>query len=409
MGNADVFTLADEARQTTQHDHSFWSQDTKLRSMPISFISAGISEPLKAPEGTEDDEKQANSATPSHLSRIESEARRIMPEESTHVSESEALPQPTEADNERDNLFYYDTSRDPTSTGKENARAPAINIYMPGEIMTESDKTDSEGEVILFKGRNATREKSDTIDMENIRTEIYAVEREIEEPNTKKEDKPPPETTDKRRNRRGRRSGKQVKAKRNVTNISDEEDDGMLADYIENMRENGEMLELLGAADISEGSEDESGGTINSDAESNAEELSVEEFLAMQPSKQTSDWISRESTMEYTDFDPMDWENPSLRRKKGKGTKQKLDLRFADIDSDTERRLQATWRSDRLRKAERKKEREQLRALNLIGKKTDKSDTEDMRVKYPKGMSLEQVADELKRFLLSSDERYEHL
>lgn len=99
----------------------------------------------------------------------------------------------------------------------------------------------------------------------------------------------------------------------------------------------------------------------------------------------------------------MDWERPSLRRRKGKGSKAKLNLQFADLDIETEQRLQDAWRSDRLKKAERKRERESLRAAGLLGKNTDLS---DLRIRYPTGMSAQQVMDEIKLFLMNSSNRY---
>ncbi|KAJ3499795.1 hypothetical protein NLG97_g67 [Lecanicillium saksenae] len=407
---SNIFTLADEARQTTQHDHSFWSQETKLRSMPISFISAGLSEPLKTPESTPsaEDNRQPDTAMASQTNTADKEASRTTDGtiKMDRKTKREPVPGTNEANSEVNALFFFDTSRAPDSTNQAHIDASAL--YPPREELHEIDESESDGEVILFKGRlDAQRERSDTIDMKNIREEIHAVEKEIQGSSASTTDRvsKPKEVEEKQKNKRGRRGGKQARAKRTATNASNEdEDDGLLADYIANMRENGEMLGLLGIAGATEGSEDKSQSSLDTNADENGEELSVKEPLTMQLSKQTPTWVSKDSITEYADFDPMDWENPSIRRKKGKGTKKKLDLRFADIDSDTERRLQATWQSDRIRKAERKKEREQLRALNMLGKKSEKSGTEDMRAKYPTGMSLSQVADELKEFLMSSDE-----
>ena len=106
--------------------------------------------------------------------------------------------------------------------------------------------------------------------------------------------------------------------------------------------------------------------------------------------------------MDYAEFDPMDWERPSLRQRKKKGNKAKLNLQFANLDLETEQRLQEAWKSDRLKKAERKRDRESMRAAGLLGKN---SNPDDARIKYPGGMSAEQVADELRDFLLGSDNR----
>ncbi|KAL0936665.1 G-patch domain-containing protein [Colletotrichum truncatum] len=99
------------------------------------------------------------------------------------------------------------------------------------------------------------------------------------------------------------------------------------------------------------------------------------------------------------DFDFMDWDRPALKRKKGKGAKGKVPI-FDMSDSELESKMQAAWTNDRLKKAERKRERQTLRAQGLLGKHAN---PEDLRVKYPSGMGLDQIADELKAFLLGSN------
>jgi hypothetical protein len=95
----------------------------------------------------------------------------------------------------------------------------------------------------------------------------------------------------------------------------------------------------------------------------------------------------------------MDWDRPSLRRRKGKGARAQISFNMSD--SELEASLQASWKSDRLKKSERKKQREEMRALGMLGKK----DPDDLRVKYPDGMNMDQVADELQTFLMGSDEQ----
>ncbi|KAH8718038.1 Protein SQS1 [Beauveria bassiana] len=362
--------------------------------MPISFKSAGFYEPLKSPpQASETDEHQSDAAIPSHDNMPKK--RSVMSgHQSLHASlegatSGEPMPDSEAAELKTSNLFYFSE----VHCTSLNTHQPEVStLHMPKENTLEHGNSDSEGEVILFKGRlNSVPKKSDTIDMENIRTEILAVQREVE-------------TSPVMTNiTRGRRGGRQAKAKRAaIFNVSEEEDDGMLADYIANMRENGEMQELIetlaGPAEI----EDESASSAES-SDNDAGDLLTEAALASQLNKQIPKGASGETVTEYTDFDPMHWYRPSIQRNNGKAAKHKLDFRFADIDSEIECRLQAAWQSDRIRKAERKKEREQFRALNLIKKKAEKGDTDDLRVKYPKGMSLDQVADELKRFLISLD------
>ncbi|KAK7440559.1 G-patch domain-containing protein [Colletotrichum acutatum] len=101
---------------------------------------------------------------------------------------------------------------------------------------------------------------------------------------------------------------------------------------------------------------------------------------------------------EIDDFDFMDWNRPALKPKKGKGAKGKVPV-FDISDSELEGKMQAAWKNDRLKKAERKKERQAMRTMGLLGKHAN---PEDLRVKYPHGMELEQIADELRTFLLGT-------
>ncbi|KAF3796987.1 Protein SQS1, partial [Colletotrichum gloeosporioides] len=102
---------------------------------------------------------------------------------------------------------------------------------------------------------------------------------------------------------------------------------------------------------------------------------------------------------EIDDFDFMDWDRPALKRKKGKGTKNRIPV-FDISDSELEEKMQAAWKNDRAKKAERKRERQALRAQGLLGKNVN---PEDLRVKYPHGMGLDQIADELRTFLLGTN------
>lgn len=99
----------------------------------------------------------------------------------------------------------------------------------------------------------------------------------------------------------------------------------------------------------------------------------------------------------YYGLDIMDFNRPSLQ-KKGKGKKAPaLDLMLSD--SDLEFNLQEAWQTDRKKKKAKKKEREELRSQGLLGR--DSGDT-DLKVKYSKGMNLEELITEMRTFLLSS-------
>jgi hypothetical protein len=94
----------------------------------------------------------------------------------------------------------------------------------------------------------------------------------------------------------------------------------------------------------------------------------------------------------------MDFERPSLK-KKPKGRKGKLILDDVS-DSELEESMQAAWDNDRIKKKERKQEREELRAAGLLGNKNGKA---DLKQKYKEGMGIQAVKDEIKRFLIGSD------
>ena len=103
----------------------------------------------------------------------------------------------------------------------------------------------------------------------------------------------------------------------------------------------------------------------------------------------------------YYGFDIMDFDRPSLRKKsKGRGATNLDDLILSD--SDFEHQLHEAWQTDRKKKRAKKKEREELRALGLLGRK---SGDPDLRVKYNKGINLEQLIMELRSFLMSTQDR----
>lgn len=103
----------------------------------------------------------------------------------------------------------------------------------------------------------------------------------------------------------------------------------------------------------------------------------------------------------YYGFDIMDFDRPSLQ-KKGKGRKPPA-LELMLSDSDMEFHLQEAWQSDRKKKKAKKKEREELRSQGLLGRSLGDP---DLKVKYAKGMNVEEVITEIRTFLLSSKTRY---
>ena len=101
----------------------------------------------------------------------------------------------------------------------------------------------------------------------------------------------------------------------------------------------------------------------------------------------------------YNGFDLMNQERPGLHRRP-KGRRGKLSLELSD--SELEHSLHTAWEKDRTKKKKRKQEREELRAQGLLGKKSQA----DLKAKYVGGISMTQVKQEIRTFLLSSTERY---
>lgn len=105
----------------------------------------------------------------------------------------------------------------------------------------------------------------------------------------------------------------------------------------------------------------------------------------------------------YYGFDIMDFDRPSLT-KPSKGKRQPA-LELMLSDSDLEMHLQDVWQTDRKKKATKKKEREELRSQGVLGRGGHPDDV-DLKVKYAKGMNMEELMTELRAFLMSSKQRY---
>lgn len=344
---------------------------------------------------------------------------------------------------EQPGAFFFDLAGDSSIPKK---KAPKKPVHIP-ERPSPQESSSSSDEVILFKGRD--RQKANArpptdIVMTQMREEIQVVEEQIRaEPaiaasrsaGRKKRD----------RASRRRKAGPQPRPKEE----EDEEEDAWLADYIANMRESGEAESFshqktlnrrdLGGteSEVSSGEDEpqrvskprvvtappagQEQGELDATAEGtglSASELDDETLAKLiagemsgpdiisarlsdseSSSDDSDDKRGSKSRMDaYDDLD-MDWERPSLRRKKGKGARAQMT--FGVSDSELEATMEAAWSNDRLKKSQRKKQREEQRALGLLGKKTK---PEDLMAKYPTGMKLEQVAEELKTFMLGNDE-----
>lgn len=102
----------------------------------------------------------------------------------------------------------------------------------------------------------------------------------------------------------------------------------------------------------------------------------------------------------FDDLDLMDWHRAALNnfeQAAKRATKPPL-----HDDSELEEAMNIAFQKDRLRKAEKKKQREALRAQGLLGKKIN---PDDLRIKYPVGMSKDELVFELEQFVLGENEQ----
>ncbi|CAZ81756.1 unnamed protein product [Tuber melanosporum] len=97
----------------------------------------------------------------------------------------------------------------------------------------------------------------------------------------------------------------------------------------------------------------------------------------------------------YEGFDVMEWDRPSLAKRKGKGKQHSLN----PFDSEQEEALRATWVKDRERKKVRKQEREARRAEGMLGKKAQKAGKRDSNAKFPEGITMEELKCKIQTFL----------
>lgn len=99
-------------------------------------------------------------------------------------------------------------------------------------------------------------------------------------------------------------------------------------------------------------------------------------------------------------FDPvMDWNRTNPQRKKPKSKHGTIDCGFTDEELKT--KMEATFEKDRLKKKERKREREELRAKGLLGKHPNPNDP---RVKYVDGINIDELRQEFATFLITGDQ-----
>lgn len=424
-------------------------------------MSAGPSEPLKLLEDIIDEGNQEPETTEIDQ-QVEEEADPYSEQEDADGSGEEELIGPDDLEEalQTKNIpkddtpdapcFFFDLKGD-----QSQEREGKATVEIPDRPSSRSST--SSDEVILFKGRGAPRKPEPApepvIDMVQMQAEIRVVEQAITTESTPSAPSPAPELpTELARKKKATKNDKKQKQrdKRKEIDRVKEEEDAILADYIANLKENTDVdeyfKELIQGGMVSDDSDmseplDANGDDQNEPDEDESDEESEEDLEATNrddmPSEIDDETLARliaghelgydlgmddvnfgdslsdsdsefdESTkktkaqqMLVDDFDVMDWDRPSLRPRKGKGARAQINFNLSD--SELEATLQASWKTDRLKKSERKRQREEMRALGMLGKKAN---PDDLRVKYPDGMNMEQVGDEMRTFMISGDDQ----
>ncbi|KAI0098809.1 hypothetical protein GGR51DRAFT_537041 [Nemania sp. FL0031] len=470
-GNRDIspftrphgYTLAEEARNTASNRRGYRDRDARLRYLPVTFISSGFMDPLKDFELP----KQSDSLV---------QAKAAVP--TLDVGDNLIPDTPSPVESHMKSLGIDCTAH------QQPVRPQGDHPDDKSEVGSDSSE-----EVILFKGRNASRQQEScppkTIDRkDNTRNPTVSRELDLELRFVK-------EVTDVTANSnpaspveeldfislhtKPRRRLSSHKPYPNANSDEDDEEADIIADYIANMQNDFDddededighpglgshsfsILRDLGGTDSDAipsqpSSGDESGDELEDEEDEDEDEEeeeeeerhleSEDERLAQLIAKQEELGIGGDDVLLFDDADPDDgWiAATSIPRRKKKGRSKKsgifqggsqfpsatkmadaldefdlMDIQnsrlqrtrkgpvsFGLSDSELEGALNAAIKKDRLKKADKKKAREELRSQGLLGKKVN---PQDLRVKYHGGMSLDDLADEMEAFLLSAREQ----
>lgn len=468
--------MADEARHTSQHS-AHWDSIGSLRNKPVHFVSAGSIEPLKEleedlslqesgnkvdglgqPQGSPspqdyEEEQSLNTCKNENESGSADEVSVIGPEELEQDILQAAHPDRASDQGGSETAFFFDL------TGNRHASsAPRAPIPIPS--CSPEPGSSSSDEVILFRGRDATPMKRapepaltsepTTITLTQMETEIRAVEEDLSISTTT-----PRGRGRSRNNNKVKPKGKRAtrgQKQRRIHEDDEDDDAAIVADYLANMREHGEMQDLLDSGFPDVRNTRDLGGSDNEESYIAEPKTSPTQSKALEQQEQDTKRTSYDSGSELDDatlaklleghvpgaedhatleafvsscsvtsesedepafgqgsrqdvgiddFDLMDWTRPSLRKKK-KSKAARSQITFDISDDDLQQALQTAWNNDRQRKSERKKQREELRALGMLGKHATKPD--DLRTKYPAGMDIQQVGEEIKGFLRGNAE-----
>ncbi|KAL4753354.1 hypothetical protein BDW72DRAFT_201504 [Aspergillus terricola var. indicus] len=191
------------------------------------------------------------------------------------------------------------------------------------------------------------------------------------------------------------------------------DEDEILADYIAHMADDSDDD---GTAEDDEPIANHSQGSTRYSEDVESDESSSEELeddtnfvfasLSQSASRKPEKTIFASATafadaleqVPYYGLDVMDFNRSSLNKKKNKNNKI-IDYPGLDgLDSELEDGLLNAWNNDRLKKKMKKREREELRAQGLLGRRRNDP---DLKIKYADGINIEELKSEIRLFLLS--------
>ncbi|KAI5919680.1 hypothetical protein F4810DRAFT_469692 [Camillea tinctor] len=436
------YTLAEEARNTAQKPRGFSGNDAKLRYKPVTFISAGFMDPLKDFEVPQQISTQLHAATENDKERIAQDNARPVDNDTANGLGSEVLADAT--DSKSPNV--HDPRKDDESDLDWDSSEEVI--LFKGR---NGHRQQSPPDVATKKEISNT----DSMELHEMDLELKVVEKTIQnEPPREPSLEPAAFIPLNIRKPRGRQS-----CRKPNRSSREEEEAAIIADYIANMQNEDDeddehpgigthafhVLRDLGGTDSEavpdqDSSEDDQEYESENEFDQKRPLESEDEHLARMLNKQeelglgsddimlfdgvgsNDDWYTDAAPRRkkgaskkakilqkkgqypsatqmadaFDELDLMDWHRPSLNNFK-RGPQS-----FNVSDSELEEAMHLTWKKDRLKKAEKKKAREELRSQGLLGKNVN---PDDLRIKYQGGMSLDDLANEMEVFMLGSQEQ----
>ncbi|KAL4951821.1 hypothetical protein BDW69DRAFT_33253 [Aspergillus filifer] len=394
--HAGHFSMQDEARHT--EGRNIWRSNTQLRHQAVQFVSAGTLE-----RETDDETRTVH----------ENSAREALLEQEAKATVESADLQTT------NNCSQTQTELDASA----GVATPPSSAVLPTRPRSPTADSSSEDEIV-FRGRRV-RPASVQKDGHNI-----TIHGDLQEANDAESltclqllvnsaDESADSASFISVNGNASRRKRPDKSGAICHEFSDEDD--ILADYIAHIEDdcsNDTSSSEEGSAENEMAAEGHPDNPTRFQRTENADFDTPDALSAEEPQEEPEHVFSSRSqfarktpdqsmfasaaafadTLEqdpYYGLDIMDFNRSSLRKKKKKHGL----VDIGDIDSELEDVLISAWDNDRSKKKSKKKEREELRAQGLLGRR--KNDP-DLKIKYADGIGIEDLKVEIRLFLLSS-------